>query len=255
MRTNRSIAVFAVALSLSACVTTTTGPRPATDEEAAVANLNLGVGYLRQGRPDAAIDPLERAIDLNPRLASALSVLALAYEQIGEPELAEEYHRRATQLDVNDADAQNRYAVFLCLRSRWSEAERYFQRAVNNPQYATPAAAYTNAGNCARGADDLAKAEANYRAALAIDAGNVDALAGMLELAVHNQNYLQARAFAQRALSASAPTARNLWLCAYVERQLGDLGAAENCARQLRAGFPNSPEVAMLRELDRNAER
>jgi type IV pilus assembly protein PilF len=253
MRENRSVFVFLCLCSLSACVTTTNGSRAPTDQEAAVANLNLGIGYLRQGRPDAAIDALERATDLNPRLAGAHSALALAYDQIGEPDRAEDHHRRATQLDINNGEAQNGYAVFLCRQNRWNEAERYFQRAVNNPRYPTPAAALTNAANCANSAGDYAKAEANYRAALAIDPAFTDALAGMIELAVRNENYLQARAFIQRAFAATAPDARQLWLCVFTERQLSDLGAADNCARQLRSNFPNAPELAMLRDLERNA--
>ena len=253
MSTIRAILVFALAASASACVTTTSGPRAQSDEEAAIANLNVGVGYLRQNRPDAAIDALERAIDLDPRLADAHSALALAYGQLDEHELAEEHHRRATQLDVNNAAVQNNYAAFLCRRDRWSEAERYFRRAVENPRYATPAAAYTNAGTCARNADDLAKAEENYRAALELEPGNVDALNGMLEIAVINENFLQARAFIQRAFAAGTPTARHLQLCVLVERQLSDAEAARNCEDRLRSSFPNSAEFGQLREQERNA--
>jgi type IV pilus assembly protein PilF len=243
-----------VAVALSACVSSS-GSRALSDEEAAVANMNLGIGYLREGRPDAAVDALERATELDPRLADAHSALALAYDQIEEPERAEEHHRRATQLNPNDGAVQNSYAVFLCRQNRWSEAERYFQRAASNPRYPTPAAALTNAGNCARTANDPLKAEENYRAALEIEPGNADALAGMIELSVDNDNFLQARAFIQRSFDATPPSARQLWLCTFVERQLTDLAAAENCAQQLRANYPNSQERARLRELERNEQR
>jgi len=252
MKASRLITLIAMT-ALSGCVTTTTGPREQSDEEAAAANLNLGIGYLRQGRPDAAVEALERAVDLNPRSADAHSTLALAYDQLREPDRAEDHHRRATQLDVSNAAAQNSYAVFLCRQNRWAEAERFFARAAENSRYATPAAALTNAGNCARDANDIEKAEQNYRAALAIDPAFADALNGMIELSVDNENYLQARAFIQRLFTASTPTARQLWLCVFVERQLGDRAAAENCARQLRTNFPNSSELAALRELERNA--
>ena len=115
--------------------------------------------------------------------------------------------------------------------SRWSIAER----------------------NCARGANDLAKAEENYRAALVIDQSNTDAMAGMIELAVQNENYLQARAFIQRLFSTSQPTSYHLLVCYMVEQRLGDAAAADSCARQLRTGFPNSTEAIRLRELERNA--
>ncbi|HEY7672519.1 MAG TPA: type IV pilus biogenesis/stability protein PilW [Gammaproteobacteria bacterium] len=250
--TRSLMAGFAVSALLSACVTTTSEPE-ISDDEAAVANMNLGIGYLRQGRPDAAVDALERAVDLNPRLATAHSALALAYDQLDEPDQAEDHHRRATEIDPGDADVQNSYAVFLCRQNRWSDAERYFKRAVADERYALRATAYVNAGNCARGANELAKAEESYRAALEIDSANTDAMAGMVEIAVHNENYLQARAFIQRLFVTAPPTPYHLLVCYGVEQRLGDMAAAESCARQLRTNFPNSTEAIRLRELERNA--
>jgi type IV pilus assembly protein PilF len=249
----RSLIVgFAAAVSLCACVSTTQVSEP-SDEEAAVANMNLGIGYLRQGRPDAAVDALERAIDLDSRNATAHSALALAYDQLDEADQAEDHHRRATQIDPGNADIQNSYAVFLCRQGRWADAERYFTRALDDERSGLRATTFVNAGNCARGANELAKAEENYRAALEADPANTDAMAGMIELAIRNENYLQARAFIQRLFVTSQPTSYHLLVCYVVEQRLGDATAADSCARQLRNGFPNSTEAIRLRELERNA--
>jgi type IV pilus assembly protein PilF len=252
MITKSLIVGFVVSVSLSACVTTSSVEEP-SDEEAAVANMNLGVGYLRQGRPDAAVDALERAVDLDPRLANAHSALALAYDQLEEADRAEDHHRRAAQLEPSNADVQNSYAVFLCRQGRWADAERYFERALDDDRSALRAATYVNAGNCARGANEFAKAEERYRAAIEIDASNTDAMAGMVEVALHNENYLQARAFVQRLFLTKPPTSYHLLVCYIVEQRLGDTAAADGCARQLRNGFPNSTEAIRLRELERNA--
>jgi type IV pilus assembly protein PilF len=246
------VAGFAAAGFLSACITTSSEPET-SDDQAAVANMNLGIGYLRQGRADAAVDALERAVDLDPRLAAAHSALALAYDQLDEPDQAEDHHRRAAEIDPGDSDVQNSYAVFLCRQNRWSDAERYFERAVQDERYPLRATAYVNAGNCARGANDLAKAEESYRRAIEIDPANRDAMAGMVEVAVRNENYLQARAFIQRLFVTAPPTSYHLLVCYIVEQRLGDTAAADSCARQLRNGFPNSTEAIRLRELERNA--
>lgn len=239
---------------LAACVTEGGGlsSRPVSDTEAARANLNLGVGYLNQGRPEVAVDALERAVKLDPRLAEAHSVLGLAYELTDNLELAEEQHRRATQLDSDDADAQNRYAVFLCRQNRWSEAERYFKRAIDNPRYSTPEVAMTNAGTCANGADDLVSAERYFRAALDVNPQNVDALEGMLDVSMQNENYLQGRAFMQRLFAAETPTPLHLLLCYSIETALHDTAAAGDCANRLRDQYPGSPELGRLRELQQN---
>jgi type IV pilus assembly protein PilF len=253
MKASLIIVVLGLCFLSAACVTTTNGPEPASAEEAAVANMNLGIGYLRQGRPEIAVDALERAISLNPRLAPAHSALAIAYDQLSEPEEAEEHHRRATQLAPDNSDVQNSYAVFLCRHDRWADAELYFERALSNPRYATPTVARVNAGNCAREADDLAKAEDNYRAALTLDPRNADALDGMIELSVLQENYLQARAFIQRSFAAHKATARELALCYYAEQQLDDRDAADECLRELRASYPDSPELGRILGSERDA--
>jgi type IV pilus assembly protein PilF len=253
MKASQVIVVLGLCLVGAACVTTTSGPEPASSEEAAVANMNLGIGYLRQGRPEIAVDALERAITLDPRLAPAHSALAIAYDQLSEPEEAEEHHRRATQLAPENSDVQNSYAVFLCRYNRWTDAERYFERALSNPRYATPTVARVNAGNCAREANDLVKAEDNYRAALTLDPRNADALDGMIELSIQQQDYLQARAFIQRSFAAHKATARELALCYYAEQQLADQDAAAECLRELRTSYPDSPELGRILGSERNA--
>jgi type IV pilus assembly protein PilF len=246
------IATVAVVL-LAGCVTE--GPRPtepASDDEAAMANLNLGVGYLQQGRPDAAVDALERALSLNPRLVDAHSTIALAYDQLDDPEQAETHHRRATQLDPDDPDAQNRYAVFLCRYNRWSDAERYFERAIDSPRYPNRQLAMLNAATCARSANALETAERYLRMVLDEEPDNVAALEGMVDLSIRGGDYLQARAFVQRLLSATRPEASHLLYCFVVEDQLGDDSAASACATDLRTRFPDSSEVRRLTELQRD---
>jgi type IV pilus assembly protein PilF len=145
--------------------------------------------------------------------------------------------------------------VFLCRQGRWADAERYFARALDDDRYGLRAATLVNAGNCARGANELAKAEENYRAALEADPANTDAMAGMVEVAIRNENFLQARAFIQRLFVTAQPTSYHLLVCYIVEQRLGDAAAADSCARQLQSGFPNSTEAIRLRELQRNASQ
>jgi type IV pilus assembly protein PilF len=241
--------VVVVWLGLLAACTTTGGGPEISDEQAATANMNLGAGYLRQERPDAAVDALERAVRLDPRLSEAHSLLAMAYDQLDEPELAEEQHRRATQLDPANPEAQNRYAVFLCRHDRWEDARRYFDRAGDDPRYELRDMALTNAGICARQANDLTNAEAYFRRALEVNPVNKEALSRMVELSYQTENYLQSRAFLQRLSSVESLDARKLLLCYLIEHELGDSRAAENCANELSRQFPSSPELRQLQEL------
>ena len=253
-RTLSLIAVLVLSLLLQACATSGAS-RPVSKDAAARANLNLGAAYLRKGDPDMALKSLQRALKENPRFADAHSAIALAYEQLGDMKNAEEHYKRATQLQPRDGAVQNSYAVFLCRHGRWKDAEPHFERAVADPSYATPAAALTNAGVCARSAGDLGKAEKYFRAALDHDAKFPEALANLMDLTYRQHHYLQARAFMQRFFSASKPTAQQLWLCFHIEQALKDDNGAQQCATQLQSDFPNSSEVAQLHEFERNAGR
>ena len=242
MSTLRSLWLCVAGAALAACA----GGRTAVNE-AAVANMNLGAGYLQQGRLDLAVERLQRALAQNPRLVQAHSTIALAYDRLGDLEQAETHFRRATELDSSNGAAANAYAVFLCSRqNRWSAAAPYFRRAVADSRYPTPEAALTNAGVCARSAGDLDAAMENVRAALARSPTFRDALLNMMDLSYEAGNYLQARAFVQRYLDAHPPTAAVLWRCFNVERELDDPVAANRCATQLRSGFQGSAELQQL---------
>jgi type IV pilus assembly protein PilF len=210
--------------------------------------MNLGAGYLRQGRPDLAIERLTRALDQNPRLADAHSIIALAYEQQGIAEQAEEHYRRATQLEPNNPAAANAYATFLCRTNRFDQAEPLFRRAANNPVYNTPEVALTNAGLCARSAGNNAKAEEYFRAALNEQPRFADALRNMMDLSYQSENYMQTRAFVQRYLEAQPASPDVLLMCYNVEQRLNNRLAADRCAERLRSGFPTSAEFAQLQD-------
>jgi type IV pilus assembly protein PilF len=221
-------------------------------EEQAQVNLTLGVRYLQQGRPDAAIEALQRALDQQPRLAEAHSAIAIAYDQTGETDLADDHHRRATQLAPRNANLQDAYAVFLCLHDRWDEAEPHFQRALDNMGNANPVSVMNNAGTCAAGAGDLEAAERFFRAALGIEGENLDALRGMIDVSIRSENYLQGRAFWQRLERIAPVQADDLLSCYLIENGMGAAAAAADCADRLRTEFPGSPALAQLRELERD---
>jgi type IV pilus assembly protein PilF len=249
-----SILVPVSFLFMAACVTEGVPvAEPASDEEAARANLDLAIGYIEQGRPELAIPSLDRALELEPRSADAHSTIAVAYDMTGDPELAEEHHRRATQLAPSEPNTQNRYAVFLCRQNRWQDAEPYFRRAVANLGRESPASILDNAGTCALAAGDLPAAEAQYRAALQANEADVQALRGMVEVSIRADNLLQGRAFYQRLERGATLQATDLLSCYVIESGLGDAAAANACAARLEREFPGSPAVRQLRELQQNA--
>lgn len=222
-------------------------------EEAATANLNLGVGYLRQGKWGLAREKLEKSVSQNPRVATAHDALALVYENLGEFDRAEEHYSRALKLEPNNAAAQNSYGVFLCRRlKRAQDAQKYFRAAADNPRYPTPEAALTNAGVCMLEVPELAAAERYFREALERNPRYPQALFQMTELSFANGEYLQARAFLARSEAVTAPAPSLLWLGIQIEEQLGDERRADNYKLRLKDRFPTSEEARKLVELERN---
>lgn len=241
---SRAAAAVTVALCLlQACTTVTEDARPraASPQEAARANLALGIAYVREQSYDLAVEALTRALNINPRLADAHSTIAIAYDQLGDFERAEQHYRRATEIERGNAVAANSYAVFLCRAGRWSDAEPYFRRAVDNPAYPTPDIALTNAGICARSAGNEAAAEQYFREALTRNNTSASALAAMMDLSYAQGNVLRARAFMQRYLASQPPSAQVLALCVTIEEQLGNASEAEQCRQTLEQEFPGAP--------------
>lgn len=247
MKPARVTVLIACFIAGAGCVTEGVQPRqPQSDEEAAMANLNLGIEYIRANRPDVAVPALQRALALDSRLAEAHSAIAIAYDQIEQPDLAEEHHRRATQLQPQDGDAQNAFAVFLCRQNRWTDARPYFDRAIANAG-GDSVTAMLNAATCARAGGDLSAAESYFRGVLEAAPAHVDALRGMMDVSFRTENFIAGRAFWQRLQSTGNVTAEDLSFCISIEEQLGDAAAAQECRGRLQREFPSSQQASRLR--------
>jgi len=217
-------------VTLTACVTETTGrvPAEAQPEEAADLNVQLGISYLRQGDWQSARIKLEKATEQNPDNAIAHRALGLVYENLDDTGGAERHYRRAVALTPNDPDTLNSLAVFLCKNERGRDEA-------------------TNAGVCIKGRD-LARSEDYLRAALGVDPQFSEALLQLADVAYQRGNYLQSRAFLERHMAVVAPSPGALWLGVRVENAMNNFTAADQYGNQLRVSFPESVETRQLLE-------
>lgn len=250
MKHSTKVLLLLMVLFSAGCVTEgglATGPE--SDEEAAQAYLELGIGYLEQDQPVPAVDALNRALSYQPRMSDAHSVIALAYDQLQEIELAENHHRRATQLSPGSPIPQNAFAVFLCRQNRWTEAEPLFRTAIDNARAMDPRNWMFNAATCARSSGDPEGEERYLREVLSFDPVDAAALRGMIDLSIREQDYWQGRGFWQRLEQTSPVQSVDLLSCYIIESGLGDDTAAGQCATRLAAEFPESPAESQLRQL------
>lgn len=242
-----NVSATAMAILLSACVTSGDPPREAMPEEAARTNLQLASEYLKRGQHDRALEKLNRAIEQDPNLASAHAYLGYLYEEMGKPAEAGQHYKKAVRIDDSDANVRNMYAVYLCRNDRVSEAEKHFVAAAESASYSTSETAYTNAGLCVlKKPGNEEQAETYFRQALQINPAYPDALWQLAKLSNQQGRDLPARAFLQRLASAMPLSSQALWLGVQVERNLGDNRSADEYAEELRLRFPESVEARLL---------
>lgn len=243
----RWIGLGILAAALTGCVSA--GPEPIAKpnmERAAKINVQLGVDYMRQGKRDLAMQKLQKALEQNPDSAEAHNAVALLYWQTGDLDKADENFQEALDLDDSDPMVANNYGTFLCQQGRPKESIEYFMQAAQDPNYAQPEGAWSNAGVCAHKASDLAGAEKYLRKALGINPQYASALSEMASVSLDEKKFLQARAFLQRLSTQGALDARGLLLGYKIEHALGNDTEAKDYATKLRAKYPGSSEANQL---------
>lgn len=207
---------------------------------AARTYLLMAQRELGRGNLAAAEAAARQARDAAPESGDAYSMLALLTERRGRAAEAGDLHRRAAELAPRDGGTLNNYGAWLCTNGRAAESLAWFERALAAPGYRTPAAARANAGACAEKAGQLERAERDLRLAIAADPDNAVALGAMARVAFRTGQYMDARAFSQRALSAGAVDPAALLLASQIEQKLGDSAASARYVRRLRDEFPDA---------------
>jgi type IV pilus assembly protein PilF len=244
---SRFIAVLVIAgLFMSACVSSTrTGgaSTQADEDDAAEYNYQLGARYYRNESYELARDRLERAIELDPKLAKAHMTLGMVYEALENRRLATRSYESAIKAAPRNFDVQNAYAVFLCRQGDFDGAARYFDRASTHPENDNAERTLTNAGLCMAQRPDVAAAERYFRAALDRKSSYGEALLQLCLLKFHQQDYMNARAFLQRFMGSNPTTAGVLYLAAEIEGKLGNENGRNEFVNRLLREFPESPEA------------
>lgn len=211
------------------------------NQHRASIRLQLAVGYYRQGQMKVALDEAKRAMEADPASADAYSMAALIYMNLGETRLAETHFQRAIQLAPDDPDLRNNYGWFLCQNGRAKESIPYFEAAIHNKAYQSPAKALNNAGKCT---DDKAAAERYYTQAFQYEPGNADTNIALARINYERGNNDRARFYINRLTNSDVLTAEVLWLAIKIERKAGDRGAELSFVTQLARRYPDSAEYA-----------
>jgi type IV pilus assembly protein PilF len=219
-------------------------PEPA---QAAVANMDMALEYMRLKNLARARDSIEKALTEAPSNANVQETAGLVYERLEEKSKAQRAFTTAARLGKDDPDIQNTYAGYLCRSGKTAAGEKLFLDVARSPLYRTPEVALLNAGVCVRSAGDVVDAERYFNRALTIKPNMPEALLQLGNIALERGDSKEALENVQRYLAVNPPIPEVLMLGIRADRKLGDSTGAGAYAQQLETQFPDSDQAQMLR--------
>jgi type IV pilus assembly protein PilF len=227
-------------------------PQSGAKEQAfkvAIANMNLGLEYMKQGKYEDALDKLNRSIAAKSDFAPSYNVLGLLYQQLGDPDKAEANFKKSLSLDPSDSSTYNNYALFLCNNGRLDEAEVTFLEAANNPFYDRPEIALTNAGLCVYETKPDT-GEEYFKQALLKNSDFSHALIQMAEISYDRSEYEMAQQYLERYRANAEHTPKSLWIGVRVYHELGNKDNVSSYVLLLKNKYPDSDEAHEMSEWD-----
>ncbi len=150
--------------------------------KAASYNVQLGLGYLKQGDRPRAKKKLLSAMEQEPNSADVNVAMAYYFEQTNEVAQAKKYYLKAVALSGSSGAQLNNYGTFLCRQGDYKGADGYFLKAVKDEQYVNTSAAYENAGLCSLAIPENEKAKLYFTKALTQDPSRKGSLYELVKL-------------------------------------------------------------------------
>ncbi|MFA0439094.1 type IV pilus biogenesis/stability protein PilW [Vibrio sp. 10N.286.49.C2] len=155
-------------LILSGCVTIDEGADRQQRDPVAIAEsrIALGLGYMNQGDYARAKQNFEKAMEHAPNYYRSTLTMAHYFETVGDDDNAKAMYQRSIRMHPHNGNVLNNYGAFLCKQGDFIDADRYFNRAIEQPYYYLVSASYENAGWCALKSNDINKAKTYFSKAL-----------------------------------------------------------------------------------------
>lgn len=167
------------------------------DPALSIAHNNLGLIYAAQGRREDAMASYQRALALNPRYADVLNNLGHILREVGRRGEALSLYAQAVEKDPERAESHCHVGNMLFELRRPEEAAAAYARSLQLKSSFGPA--HLGLANVLRLWHRDHEAERSCRAALAIDADDVEALCLLGELEADRGRFTEADISFRRA--------------------------------------------------------
>jgi type IV pilus assembly protein PilF len=249
--------LLTTALAIVACAGNV--PKPAREAEQSVSqqqatssdrrakvHTELGALYLGDGHFATALEEARTAVEADSSYAPAYNLLGLVHMYLKENALAEENFQHALRLAPGDPEINNNFGWFLCQANQQSRAIPYFEAAIRNPLYETPAKPLANAGICSLQIKDDKAAQDYLTKALRLDNTNGTALYWLADIQYRHDHLSDARTRIDALHHLGEPNAASAWLGLRIARKLGDRDGEARYFGLLRRKFADSAEYQKL---------
>lgn len=201
--------------------------------DAAGYNVQLGLGYLKQGNIPRSKRKLLLALEQAPNSPEVNAAMGYFMEKTGDLDNAKTYYKKALASAPGRGTQLNNYGAFLCRQGNYAEAEQYFLKAVNDIQYEHTAGAYENAGLCAMAIPDDKKAEQFFIKALAQDPSSEQSLLELVKLEIKHDRSNDALTYLQKYPELVLRSQDLLTLAVQAAHQTGQLALEVSYRRSL----------------------
>ncbi len=218
-------------------------------KKASVANAELGVAYLAQGKYKIAMEKLKKAVEFDDENADAHHYIAELYRRLKENDLASTHFKIAMELKENDSAIKNNYGIFLCSMGSYEEGLKLFNAVLTDPLYSDRGKAYENMGLCAEKEGNIFKAEKFYETALKFNLHLPSALLGLAQIKFDKKDINTSALYLAKHHKITRPSSQSLWLELLIAKKRGLKGQAGSLALKLKQFFPESKEVRLLEKL------
>jgi type IV pilus assembly protein PilF len=229
---------------LGGCVTESTGGNQAAPKSVQLqAHLDLARGYLEKQDWNRAIEPLKRAVEVDPKSAEAYTLMGVMYQGQREPERAEEAYRRALRNDPRYAMALNNYGTFLYGRGRFEDALPLFRKLADDPEYRARAQAYQSLGLTELKVGNRERARVAFERAVSFETVLPRSRLELAELAYDDGDLDAANLHFDVFRERARQTPRSLCLGLHLAERGGDSDQKASYQIALRNLYPDSPEA------------
>jgi type IV pilus assembly protein PilF len=246
----KAVNVIVLMSILCGCMSIQTGNSNTVPDPLAAAKnrLTLGLTYLQSNNFQQAKFNIDKALDFAPRYAEAHYGLAYYYQKVDENKLADESYLVAINLDPNNAEIANSYGAFLCTQTRYSEAQAYFNLAINNPSYLSTSQSYENLAICSQSQGDITAAIDYLNRALNFEPTRQTSLYLLAELYASKNQHEKALATITTYERILGPNPDSMFLSFEIELSQGDQRKAQQILDTLASGYPEHPNTILAKQ-------